>query len=63
MRGCWNPSTRSVSGSPAGRYLSSLRKRFRGPVVADLLCYVRLYTELALRAKGMMMMRENGFEP
>jgi len=31
-------------------------------VVADLLCYVRLHTELALQAKGMLMMRENGFE-
>ena len=48
--------------SPAGRYLTSLKQRFRGPVVADLLCYLRLYTELALRAKGILMMRENGFE-
>ena len=31
-------------------------------MVADLLCYLRLYTELALRAKGMLMMRENGFD-
>jgi hypothetical protein len=31
-------------------------------VVADLLCYLRLYTELALRAKGILMMRESGFE-
>jgi protease PrsW len=30
--------------------------------VADLLCYLRLYTELSLRAKGILMMRENGFE-
>ena len=39
-----------------------MKDRFRGPVVADLLCYLRLYTELALRAKGILMMRENGFE-
>ncbi len=50
------------SDSPVGRYLSSLRERFHGPVVADLLCYLRLYTELALRAKGILMMRESGFE-
>ena len=49
--------------SPAGHYLSSLRQRFKGPVVADILCYLRLHTELALRAKGLLMMRENGFEP
>lgn len=48
--------------TPAGRYLATLRSRFRGPIVADLLCYVRLYTELALRAKGLLMMRESGFD-
>jgi hypothetical protein len=51
-----------LSDSPAGRYLHSLKDRFRGPVVADLLCYLRLYTELALRAKGILLMRENGFD-
>jgi protease PrsW len=48
--------------SPAGRYLATLKMRFRGPIVADLLCYLRLYTELALRAKGILMMRESGFD-
>ena len=48
--------------SPAGRYLASIRHRFKGAVVADLLCYLRLHTELALRAKGILMMRESGFE-
>jgi protease PrsW len=48
--------------SPAGRYLTSIKDRFKGPIVADLLCYIRLHIELALRAKGMLMMRENGFE-
>ena len=46
-----------------GRYLHTLKDRFQGPIVADLLCYLRLYTELALRAKGILMMRENGFDP
>ena len=51
-----------LSDSPVGQYLTSLKIHFRGPVVADLLCYLRLFTELALRAKGLLMMRENGFE-
>jgi len=51
-----------VSDSPVGQYLQTLKNRFTGPVVADVLCYLRLHTELALRAKGVMMMRENGFE-
>ena len=42
--------------------IDTLRRRFQGPVVADLLCYLRLHTELALRAKGVLMMRENGFD-
>jgi hypothetical protein len=27
----------------------------------DLLCYLRLHTELSIRAKGLLMMRESGF--
>jgi hypothetical protein len=50
------------SDSRVGRYLHTLKDKFKGAVVADLLCYLRLYTELALRAKGVLMMRENGFE-
>ncbi len=52
----------ALGASPAGQYLHALKDRFHGPVVADLLCYLRLYTELSLRAKGILMMRENGFE-
>lgn len=48
------------SSSPSGQYLMTLRRAFDGPVVADALCYVRLHTELALRAKGRLMLRENG---
>jgi protease PrsW len=52
-----------LSDSPVGSYLHTLKDKFHGPVVADILCYVRVYTELALRAKGLLMMRENGFNP
>lgn len=44
----------------AGRYLQSLRDHFDGAVVADMLCYLRLSAELSLRAKGVLMLRENG---
>jgi protease PrsW len=50
------------SDSHAGRYLHSLRDRFDGPVVADMLCYLRLHVELALRAKGLLMLQESGYE-
>jgi len=52
-----------LSDSPVGHYLASLKTRFQGPVVADLLAYLGLFSELALRAKGLVIMRENGFEP
>lgn len=45
-----------------GRFLNDLRQSFPGPVVVDMLCYLRLYTELAMRAKGVLMMRQNGLE-
>ena len=51
-----------LSDSPVGKYLHQLKGRFQGLVVADLLAYLRLYTELALRAKGLLMMRESGFD-
>jgi RsiW-degrading membrane proteinase PrsW (M82 family) len=51
-----------LSNSPVGEYLYTLKERFSGPVVADILCYLRVYTELGLRAKGILLMRENGFE-
>ena len=50
------------SDSPVGQYLHTLKFKLKGPVVADVLCYLQLYTELALRAKGILMMRENGFD-
>ena len=52
----------TFSQSHAGQYLYKLRERFPGPMVADLLCYLQLYVELALYAKGMLMLRENGID-
>lgn len=49
------------SASKVGLYLHSLKEKFSGPIVVDLLCYLRLHTELSIRAKGLLMMRESGF--
>ena len=48
------------AASRPGRYLQELRDRFDGAVVADMLCYLRLHSELSLRAKGILMLRESG---
>ncbi len=49
--------------SRVGICLDRLRHQFPGTVVADMLCYLRLHTELSLRVKGVLMLREQGFEP
>ena len=41
-----------LSESKVGKYLQSLREKFSGEVVMDLLCYLRIHLELSLRAKG-----------
>ena len=45
-------TTGEISESRIGLYLTSLQSRFPGTVVVDMFCYLRLHTELALRAKG-----------
>lgn len=48
--------------SPLGRVLNSLRDRFRGEDLADMLCLLRLHGELALRAKGVLLLHESGMK-
>jgi RsiW-degrading membrane proteinase PrsW (M82 family) len=55
-------NSHAFSESKIGRFLNDLTSKFEGPVVADMLCYLRIYTELAIRAKGVLMMREHGLE-
>ncbi len=50
-----------VSNTRIGRYVHRFRKHFKTETLADLLCYIRLYVELRLLAKGMLMAREIGF--
>jgi|SRR5687768_15404495 len=51
-----------VSDTPVGLYLKSLRKSFPPEVIVDMMCLLRLRAELGIRAKGMLLMREAGFE-
>jgi len=53
-------STGTFLDSPAGRYLQALRERFGGEQLADMLCYLRVHGELAVRAKGLLLLRETG---
>jgi RsiW-degrading membrane proteinase PrsW (M82 family) len=55
-------NTGSFLNSHSGRYLQALRERFRGEDLADMLCLLRLNGELALRAKGILLLRESGLD-
>jgi hypothetical protein len=48
--------------SPIGEYLESLRHRFEGPILADMLCLLRIHLELAIRAKGTLIARAAGLD-
>lgn len=51
-----------LSATPVGQYLRGLRTRFAPEVLVDMMCLLRLRAELAIRAKGMLMLREAGFD-
>lgn len=51
-----------VSDTPVGLYLKGLRTSFPPEVIVDMMCLLRLRAELGIRAKGILLMREAGFE-
>ena len=46
----------------AGNYLISIKTHFPTEVVVDMYCYISLYLELSMKAKSLMMLKENGLE-
>jgi hypothetical protein len=52
-----------VSDTPVGRYLKGLRTSYPPEVIVDMMCLLRLRAELGIKAKGILLMREAGFEP
>ena len=55
-------TTGEISKTRIGQYLLVLKEKLSGEIIADMLCYLRIYLELAIRSKGYLMMRENGFQ-
>jgi len=51
-----------VAGTRTGAYLESLKSRFPGEIVADMLCLLQIHLELSIRAKGILMAREAGLD-
>jgi protease PrsW len=52
-----------LSDTPTGRYLTGLRTSYPPEVIVDMMCLLRLRAEFGIRAKGLLLMREAGFEP
>ncbi|HTK56022.1 MAG TPA: PrsW family glutamic-type intramembrane protease [Gemmatimonadales bacterium] len=52
-----------LATTPVGQYLTTVRSRFEPEVIVDMMCLLRLRAELGIRAKGILMMREAGFDP
>jgi RsiW-degrading membrane proteinase PrsW (M82 family) len=46
--------------SEAGRFISTLAARFHKSVVADIFTYIKIHTELVLRAEKLLLAKENG---
>ncbi len=51
-----------VSENPIGEYLISLNNHFPPAIVADMYCLLALQVELSVQAKGLLMMRREGFD-
>jgi RsiW-degrading membrane proteinase PrsW (M82 family) len=51
-----------VSDTPVGLYLKGLRTSYPPEVIVDMMCLLRLRAELGIKAKGILLMREAGFE-
>ena len=47
--------------SKAGKYLYSLQEVLPKEIVGDMLCFLGLHLELAVRAKALLMLRETGY--
>ena len=46
----------------AGEYILSIRNRFDPLVIVDMLAYIQLYLELSIKAKGLLLLQETGFD-
>ncbi len=52
----------SISKSKVGAYLQTMKDTIPGKVMVDIICYLRIYLELAISAKGKLLLQEAGFK-
>lgn len=53
----------NITETPIGQYLQSVRDKFPDYLMADMLGYLRIYLELSVKAKGVLIMKENEITP
>lgn len=46
----------------ACKYILSIKNRFTPEVIVDMLAYIQLHLELSIKAKGLLLMKEAGFD-
>ncbi len=54
-------NTGTISQSEIGNYLRNLKTRMPDEKIADMICLLRIHTELSIRAKGLLLMRKGGY--
>ncbi len=52
----------NISESRLGSYLKNIQDKFPPEVIGDIICYLRIYLELSIKAKGILIMKESGFD-
>ncbi len=52
----------NISETRIGNYLTSIQEKFPAVIVGDMICYLRVYLELSIKAKGVLIMKETGFD-
>lgn len=52
----------NVSETRTGEYLTSIRQHFSPETLVDMICLIRIHLELSVKAKGLLLAREAGFD-
>jgi len=48
------------AATKAGKYLLTVKDQFSPEVVFDIICFIKLYLELSIKAKGVLLLQESG---
>lgn len=46
----------------SGKYFMTIKNRFSKEDIVDMLCFIQLYVELSIKAKGIIILRESGYQ-